>query len=96
MYTPIILHSSIYPFTQCLSLLVTSNPVNSAQDPKIPVIPKSDQAVNKDERKKILCRFYKNGRCKKGFECKFGHPKICNKFRQFGVILSNGKSKSSL
>ena len=35
--------------------------------------------------KKPLCKFFRNGKCKRGKECCFDHPPICNKFRQFGT-----------
>ena len=31
-----------------------------------------------------ICRFYKNGKCKYGAECRFDHPFICKKFKMFG------------
>ena len=33
--------------------------------------------------KKTLCKFFRNGRCKFGSECKFDHPKMRFKFKQF-------------
>ncbi len=43
---------------------------------------------NKD---KELCRFYARGQCTRGKECRFDHPSICKKFRQFGSISTNKK-----
>ena len=34
-----------------------------------------------------ICRFYANGKCRFGAECRHKHPKICKKYRQ------NGESK---
>ena len=39
---------------------------------------------SKDEKRDRICRFYLNGKCKHGGECRFEHPKICPKFRQDG------------
>ena len=69
----------------------SSNIANIPAGSKSSVIPKSDQAGKKDGKNTTLCRFYKNGRCKKGLDCRFEHPKICNKFRQFGDIKHNEK-----
>ena len=41
--------------------------------------------------KKTLCKFYRNGRCKYGVDCKFDHPKMCHKFKQFGDKKFNEK-----
>ena len=30
------------------------------------------------------CRFFARGHCTRGAECRFDHPTICKKFRQFG------------
>ena len=41
-------------------------------------------------QRKIICRFYKNGSCKHGIsgkyggKCKFDHPKMCFKYRDYG------------
>ena len=40
----------------------------------------------------ILCKFFNNGRCSKTKEeCRFDHPRICQKFNQFGP--KNGINK---
>ena len=33
--------------------------------------------LNKKEGLKPLCKFYKNGQCKRAKECRFDHPAIC-------------------
>jgi hypothetical protein len=48
---------------------------------------KSDKA---DKKAKALCRFYNNGKCKYGADCRFPHPKICPKFRQHGECITKG------
>ncbi len=40
------------------------------------------EKVTPDQRE--TCRFYTRGKCRHGTECRFNHPKICNKFRNFG------------
>ena len=69
----------------------TSKAAILGSDPKAHASHKNDKVGEKDERKRTLCRFYNNGRCKKGLDCNFDHPKICNKFRQFGNIKHNEK-----
>ena len=57
------------------------------QDDKSTPPPKKES----DERKKTTCKFYRNGKCLRGKECKFDHPNICQKFRQFGLKALNEK-----
>ena len=38
----------------------------------------------KQNKKKETCQFYTRGHCNRNNECRFGHPDICKKFRQFG------------
>ncbi len=35
-------------------------------------------------KKKETCRFYTRGHCNRGNDCRYDHPSICKKFRQFG------------
>ena len=49
------------------------------------------EASNKDltnhsgsTKKKEVCCFYTNGRCRRGQDCRFDHPAICKKFRKSG------------
>ena len=40
----------------------------------------------------MICKFYKNGHCnKEEGKCRFLHPKICRKFKQFGGVEDNNK-----
>ena len=51
---------------------------------------KDDTAANEhSDKKKILCRFYKNGKCLKGAECRFDHPPTCKNFRKNGIKSHN-------
>ena len=36
-----------------------------------------------------VCRFYKNGKCKFGKECRKEHPEMCKKFRKHGLVKHN-------
>ena len=36
-----------------------------------------------------VCRFYKNGKCKFGKDCRKEHPEMCKKFRKQGLIRHN-------
>ena len=36
------------------------------------------------KKTKETCKFYARGRCNRGKDCRFDHPTICKKFRQFG------------
>ena len=40
----------------------------------------------KFDPKKTLCKFYANGSCKYKHECRFDHPKMCNKFIKNGLL----------
>ena len=33
-----------------------------------------------------LCKHYTRNRCKKGADCKYGHPKVCNVFSKYGPL----------
>lgn len=44
-----------------------------------------------DNSKDQICRYYKSGLCRRKQNCKFDHPKMCNKFRRFGLIKFNRK-----
>ena len=51
----------------------------------------SKKVTKSNDKGKTLCKFYKNGRCKKDHNCNFLHPKICRKFNQFGNKQDNAK-----
>ena len=52
-----------------------------------------DRTVAKEgearDRGKEICRFYKNGTCKFGKECRKEHPKFCKKFTKHGLRKHN-------
>ena len=52
----------------------------------------SSKGPNPNQKKqKEICRFYARGNCNRGGECRFEHPTICKKFRQFGTKSSDPK-----
>ena len=51
---------------------------------------KQDKPDKSEKKTKALCRFYNNGKCKHGADCRFLHPKICPKFRQHGDCKTKG------
>ena len=54
--------------------------------------PRSDAASNPPNfKKKETCRFYARGKCNRKNDCRFDHPAICKKFRQFGSKSSDPK-----
>ena len=61
--------------------------------PTTGVNPKAEKAApNQNQNKtKEICRFYTRGHCNRGGECRFEHPTICKKFRQFGNKSSDPK-----
>ena len=61
--------------------------------PTMGVNPKAEKAApNQNQNKtKEICRFYTRGHCNRGGECRFEHPTICKKFRQFGNKSSDPK-----
>ena len=40
---------------------------------------------------KAICKFYVKGKCRHNENCRFEHPKICYKFRSFGLKENNEK-----
>ena len=57
------------------------------------VTPKQGTKTDKSQKtSKVICKFYKNGHCnKEEGKCRFLHPKICRKFKQFGGVEDNNK-----
>ena len=52
----------------------------------------ADKLRNSSPKKdKPLCKFYEKGKCRHNNDCRFNHPKICNKFRSFGLKIHNEK-----
>ena len=41
---------------------------------------------------KDICHFFATNKCKFGKDCRREHPKICNKFKKFGLIKFNNKN----
>ena len=59
----------------------TSAPSGSGQN--LRAVSNPDQN-SPSKQKKETCRFYTRGHCNRGKDCRFDHPSICKKFRQFG------------
>jgi hypothetical protein len=54
--------------------------------------PKSGQKPDLEQKKKKeVCRFYARGHCTRKKDCRFDHPSVCPKFRQFGSVLIDTK-----
>ena len=63
-------------------------PIDKA-DPKNGPDPKPNST---DARKSnSICKFYVKGKCRHNENCRFEHPKICFKFRSFGIKEHNEK-----
>lgn len=54
-------------------------------------ITKQTSHLEKAKSKKELCRYYARGKCTRQKDCRFSHPSICKKFRQFGSVSTNKK-----
>lgn len=54
---------------------------------------------NENSKKKIICRFFRNGRCKHGAdgmsngECKYDHPDVCEAYVNYGKFSTHGCGK---
>ena len=53
--------------------------------------PLSDNPKLVNTKKDTLCKLYTRGKCRHRDECRFDHPKMCNKFRSFGLKIFNEK-----
>ena len=84
---------------------ITTVPIPASQDEHLPQsptqgpssgsrsdIPKKDHKET-DLKKKTneLCRFFARGKCNRSKDCRFNHPNICKKFRQFGSVSTDSK-----
>ena len=84
---------------------ITTVPIPASQDEHLPQSPTqgpssgSGSDIPKKDHKKIdlkkktneLCRFYARGKCNRSKDCRFDHPNICKKFRQFGSVSTDSK-----
>ena len=71
----------------------TKPPITVPGTSKDVKISKSD-----DKNKKTtlpICKFYQKGKCRHNENCRFEHPKICYKFRAFGLKTDNEKGCES-
>ena len=50
-----------------------------------------EQLADKKKPKGELCRYYARGRCNRPQDCRFDHPSVCKKFRQWGSISNSTK-----
>ena len=62
-----------------------SNDSNDSNDSK------DSKEHNSKKTSKDLCRFFARGKCTRSKDCRFNHPSICKKFRQFGSISTNSE-----
>ena len=61
-------------------------------DPSDAKTPSTDHNPNpKSNKKRETCRFYARGHCTRNKDCRFDHPNICKKFRQFGSKSTDSK-----
>ena len=60
-------------------------------DPKLNSDEKIDekQGDKKPEKKKDLCRFYRNGKCRHNKDCRFDHPPIYSAKKQIKSFASS-------
>ena len=77
----------ILPSTQTDDLTQSPGP-SSGSGPSTP--PDTNDSGPKKEKKELF-RFFARGRCNRPKDCRFNHPSICKKFRQFGSISTDTK-----
>lgn len=56
----------------------------------------NESAHTKNDKKNTVCKFFRKGKCQFGIsgkECKFTHPKLCNKFTRHGTRQPRGCNK---
>ena len=57
---------------------------------------KSNPKESPSNKKKEICRFYTNGKCKYNTDCRFLHPKICPKFVQSSGSMETARARDAL
>ena len=77
-FTQMMKESVIHPKISAASNVQSTSAATIAADKE------KNKVRAKDEQTKNICRFYRNGKCKFGEECRFEHPRICKKFRNSG------------
>ena len=65
--------------TQSQNSQVSSNQKQQSQT-------QSSEGQNKNSSTTQVCRFYKQGNCKFGKDCRNEHPKFCKKFTKLGIL----------
>lgn len=68
----------------------TKDSATSTDQQKLPHNNQDDKN-NADKRKKDVCKFYARGHCTRNKDCRFDHPGICKKFKQWGSISNDSK-----
>ena len=54
-------------------------------------MPNCNQDKKSEKPDKPTCKFHAKGKCRHEGNCRFSHPKICHKFRAFGLKIHNNK-----
>ena len=69
----------------------TTNGTTPATDQQQLPHKNQDDKNDTDKRKKEVCKFYARGHCTRNKDCRFDHPGICKKFRQWGSTSNDPK-----
>lgn len=80
--------SQTQTLNQTQSEMVKIKPSGSGEDQKASQTNTQDQVPRKEKFENV-CRFYKNGNCKFGKECRMEHPRFCKKFTKNGLAKNN-------
>ena len=75
--------------TQTQSEMEKTKPSGSGGDQKTTSQTNTQDQTSRKEKFENVCRFYKNGNCKFGKECRMEHPKFCKKFTKNGLVKHN-------